>query len=153
MEEARKIASMANDQSKKAKERSSKVHRENREPTLRDICYLLNAELEPQLQKYNGWVVIEGDIVKDDVGSYAVFTVLSSSASPVTAAKVIMDVLARVPGCAGQAADAVSACTHVKNGGRFNIVETSQDRESRRLDTSTTTQVAEILVQHRRPSH
>ena len=44
-----------------------------------------------------------GDIVKDDSVSYAVFTEQGSSASQVTAAKV-MDIISRLPGCAGQAA-------------------------------------------------
>ena len=43
----------------------------------------------------------------------AVFTEQGSSASQMTAAKV-MDVIARLPGCGGPAADAVSAHTHVK---------------------------------------
>ena len=51
--------------------------------------------------------------MKDDSGSYALFTEHESSASQMTAAKV-MDVMARLPGCAGQAADAVSACIQVK---------------------------------------
>ena len=46
--------------------------------------------------------------MKDDSGSYAVFTEQGSSASQMTAAKV-MDIISRLPGCAGQAADAVSA--------------------------------------------
>ena len=53
------------------------------------------------------------DIVKDDSGSYAVFTEQGSSASQKTAAKV-MDIISRSPGCAGQAADAVSAKTQEK---------------------------------------
>ena len=51
--------------------------------------------------------------MKDDSGSYAVFTVQGSSASQMTAAKV-MDIISRLPSCAGQAADAVSAYTQVK---------------------------------------
>ena len=51
--------------------------------------------------------------MKDDPGSYAVCTEQGSSASQITAAKV-MDIISRPPGCAGQAADAVSACTRVK---------------------------------------
>ena len=51
--------------------------------------------------------------MKDDSGSYAVFSEQGSSASQVTAAKV-MDVISRLPGCAGQAADAISAYTQVK---------------------------------------
>ena len=46
-----------------------------------DICHLKNAELETQHQKYKGGVVLRGDIVKDDSGSYAVFTEQGSSAS------------------------------------------------------------------------
>ena len=77
------------------------------------LCHLKNSELEPQCQKYNGRVVLRGDIVKHDSGSYAVFTEQGSSASHMTAAKV-MDILSRLPGSSGQAADAVSACTQVK---------------------------------------
>ena len=81
--------------------------------SLMDICHLKNAELETKHQKYKGRVVLRGDIVKDDSGSYAVFTEQGSSASQMTAAKV-MDIISRLPGCAGQAADAVSAYTQVK---------------------------------------
>ena len=63
--------------------------------------------------KFQGRVVLRGDIVKDDSGSYAVFTEQGSSASQMTAAKV-MDITSRLPGCTGQAADAVSAYTQVK---------------------------------------
>ena len=64
-------------------------------------------------QKYKGRVVLRGDIVKDDSGSYAVFTGQGSSASQMTVAK-IMDIISRFPGCDGQAADAVSAKTKSK---------------------------------------
>ena len=60
-----------------------------------------------------GAKVPRGDVVKDDSGSYTVFTEQGSSASQMTAAKVL-DVIARPPGCAGQASDAVSAYTQVK---------------------------------------
>ena len=81
--------------------------------SLMDLCHLKNSELEPQFQKYKGRVVLRGDIVKDDSGSYAVFTEQGSSASQMTAAKV-MDTISKLPGCAGQAADAVSAYTQVE---------------------------------------
>ena len=55
--------------------------------SLMDICHLKNAELETKHQKYKGRVVLRGDIVKDDTGSYAVFTEQGSSASQMTAAK------------------------------------------------------------------
>ena len=51
--------------------------------------------------------------MKDDSGSYASFTDQGSSASQKTAAK-IMDIISRLPGCSGQAADAVSAYTQIK---------------------------------------
>ena len=75
-----------------------------------DICHLKNSELEPQFRKYKGRVVLQGDIVNDDSGSYAVLTEQGSSASQMTAAKV-MDIISRLPDCDGQAADAVSAYT------------------------------------------
>ena len=65
-------------------------------------CHLQNSELEPQYQKYKGRVVLRGDIVKDDSGSYAVFTEQSHGH------------YSRLPRCAAQAADAVSADTQVK---------------------------------------
>ena len=109
-----------------------------------------NAELEAKHQKYKGRVVLRGDIVKDDSGSYAVFTEQGSSASQMTAAK-IMDIISRLPGCAGQAADAVSAYPS-KNGRCSQIIENSKIGVSRHLDSSTTTQMAKIMVQYGRPS-
>ena len=84
-----------------ARTKGAKVHF----ASLMDICHLKNVELETKHQKYKGRVVLQGDIVKDDSGSYAVFTEQGSSASQMTAAKV-MDIISRLPGCAGQAADA-----------------------------------------------
>ena len=78
-----------------------------------DLCHLKKSEMEPQFQKYKGRVVLRSDMVKDDSGSCAVFTE-GSSASQMTTAKV-MDIISRVPGCSGQAADAASACTQVTN--------------------------------------
>ena len=40
---------------------------------LMDICHLKNPELEPTFQKYKKRVVLQGDIVKDNSGAYAVF--------------------------------------------------------------------------------
>ena len=81
--------------------------------SLIDICHLQKAEPEPQLQKDKGRIVLRGDIVKDDSGAYAVFTEHGPSASQMIAAK-IMDVIARLPNCNGQAADAVSAYSQAK---------------------------------------
>ena len=115
--------------------------------SLMDICHLKNAELETKHQKYKGRVVLRGDIVKDDSGSHAVFKEQGSSASQMTAAKV-MDIISRLPGCAGQAADAVSAYTQVKNGRCSQIIQNSKIGMSRQMDSSTTTQMAENMVQY-----
>ena len=85
-----------------ARKKSKTVHC----ASLMDLCHLKNSEL--QFQKCKGRVVLRGDIVKDDSGSCAVFTEQGSSASRMTAAKV-MGIISRLPGCAEQAADAVSA--------------------------------------------
>ena len=92
-----------------ARTKGAKVHF----ASLMDICHVKNAELETKHQKYNGRVVLRGDIVKDDSGSYAVFTEQGSPASQMTAAKV-MDIISRLPGCSGQAADAVASFCQAK---------------------------------------
>ena len=92
-----------------ARKKGRKVHF----ASLMDICHLKNAELEAKHQKYKGRVVLRGDIVKDDSGSYAVFTEQGSAASQMTAAK-IMDIISRLPGCDGHAADAISAYSQEK---------------------------------------
>ena len=61
-----------------------------------DICLLKNSEMEPKFLMYKGRVVLRDDIVKDDSGADAVCTEQRSSASQMTAAKV-MDVIARRP--------------------------------------------------------
>ena len=65
--------------------------------------------------------------MKDDSGSYAVFTEQGSSASQMTAAKV-MDIISRLPECAGQAADAVSAKTQVKMEDAPTLLKQSQSQ-------------------------
>ena len=117
--------------------------------SLMDLCHLKNSEIEPQFQKYKGRVVLRGDNVKDDSGSYAVFTERGSSASQMTAAKV-MDIISRLPGCAGQAADAASAYTQVKMEDAPSLFKNSKVGMSRYLDTSTKTQMAHIMVQYGR---
>ena len=99
--------------------------------TLMDICHLKNAELEPKFQKYKGRVVLRGDIVKDDSGTYADFSEQGSSASQMTAAEV-MDVISSLPDCDGQAADAVSSYSQVKIGGRSQIARDTNGRTPER---------------------
>ena len=100
-------------------------------------------------KNYKGRVVLRGDIVKDDSGSFAVFTEQGSSAPQMTAAKV-MDIISRLPGCAGQ--EMQYPPTLRQNGRCTKISENSKLRMSRYLDLSTTTQLAQIMVQYERPS-
>ena len=102
-------------------------------------------------QKYQGRVVLRGDTVKDDSGSYAAFTEQGSSASQVTAAKV-MAIISRLPGCAGQGSRRSISLHSGHNGRRINTVESSKVRMSRCFATSTTTQMAKIMVQYGRAS-
>ena len=144
MGEVRKVVGLANHQSKEEKEVILEAQRGKRTvhcATLMDICHLKNVELEPNFQNYKGRVVLGSDTVKDDSGSYAVFTERGSSASQMTAAKV-MDVIARLPD-ARQAADAVSALTQVKMKDAPKLLQLpSKVKMSRFLDTSSATQVA-----------
>ena len=92
-----------------ARTKGAKVHF----ASLMDTYHLKNAELETKHQKYKGRIALQGDILKNDSGSYTVFTEQGPSASQMTAAKV-MDIISRLPGCAGQAADVVSAYFKLK---------------------------------------
>ena len=109
------------------------------------------SELEPPFRKYKGRIALRGDIVKDDSGSYAVFTEQESSASQMTAAKV-MDIKSRLPACAGQATDTVSVYTQIKMEDAPSLLKDSEVRMSRYLDTSTKAQIARIMVQYGRSS-
>ena len=95
--------------------------------------------MEGKHLKYIGRVVLRGDIVKDDSGSYAVFTEQGSSASQMTTTK-FMDIISRLPGCDGQAADAVSAYTQVKMDDSPKLLKIAKIGISRHLDSSTPTQ-------------
>ena len=72
------------------------------------MCHIKNSELDQNFEKYKGLDVLRSDIVTDDSGSTPYLRSISNDG-----AKVI-DVVARLPRCAGQAVDAVSACTEVK---------------------------------------
>ena len=89
-----------------------------------------------------------GDFVKDNSGSYAVFTEQGSSASQMTAAK-IMDTTPRLPGCDGQAADAVSAYTQVNMEDAHNFFE-NRNVQTFGFDYHDTN--GKIMVQYGRPS-
>ena len=70
--------------------------------------------------------------MKDDSGTYAVFTEQGSSASQMTAAEV-MEIISRLPGCDGQAADAISAYIHVKMEDAPTLLKIPKVRMSRYL--------------------
>ena len=85
--------------------------------------------------------------MKDDSGSHAVFTEQGSSAPQMTAAKV-PDVIARLPGCGGQASDAVSAYTRVKMEDAPKLLQIPQSECPDFMDTSATAQVAKVMGQY-----
>ena len=68
-----------------------------------------------------------------------------------TAAKV-MDIISTLTGYAGQATDAVSAFTQDTMEEALTLFENSKVRMPRYLDTSTETQVSQIMIQHGRPT-
>ena len=84
------------------------------------ICKMLNWRQSTKNTKVE--LHFERDVAKDDSGSCAVFTEQGSSASQMTGAK-IMDIVSRLPGCDGQAADAVSVCTQVKMEDAHKLLE------------------------------
>ena len=88
-------------------------------------------------QKYKGRVVLRGDIVKDNSGSYAVFTEQGSSASQMTRWTSSRRSISLYPS---------------ENGRCSQIIENSKIGVSRHLDSSTTTQMAKIMVQYGRSS-
>ena len=119
--------------------------------SLMDLCHLKNSELEPRYQKYKGGVVLRGDILRDDSGAYAVFSEQGSSASQLTAARV-MDIISRLPGCSGQAADAVSAKTQVKMEEAPTLLKIPKSECPDILIRLPKAQMAKIMVQYGRPS-
>ena len=62
-----------------------------------------------------------------------------------------MDVISRLPGCAGQAADAVSAYTQVKMEDAQKLFQIPKSECPWHLGTSTKTQMAKFMVKHGRP--
>ena len=61
--------------------------------------------------------------MKDDSGSHAVFTEQGSTASQMTAAKV-MDIISRLLGCAGQAAGQSGRCSNITEKFQIRNVQT-----------------------------
>ena len=126
---------------------STKRHKE------RPLCYV-GGHVSPQKRgvgtpNYRTFKseFLRGDIVKDDSGAFAVFTEQGSSASQMTAAEV-MDVIARLPDCDGQELLHSVSPHPSKIGGRSQTAQNSWVWMSRHMDTSSTTQMAEILGKH-----
>ena len=148
MGEARKVVGITNDQSKEEKV----VDLESTKRAKNTPCCFADGHLSAQESgmrtKISGVqrpVVLRGDIVKQKTVSHAVFTEQGSSVSHMTAAKV-MGVIGRLPG-SGRTSSRRSVGVHPnQNGGRSKIVQHSKVRMSRYLDTSSATQVAQIMA-------
>ena len=130
-----------------AKTKGAEVHL----ASLLDICHLKNAELETKHQKYKGRVVLRGDNVKDDSGSYAVFTEhwifsISNDSSQDHGYHL------QIAGLRWTGSRRSIGLYPSKNGRCSQIVKNSKIGVSRHLDSSTTTQMAKIMVQYGRPS-
>ena len=99
MEEARDNPSMEFGKSQEQNRRLFWKHRETKKKvhfaTLMDICHVKNVELEPKIQIFKDRVLLHDDILKDDSGGQAVLSEQGSSASQMTAARV-MDVVCKI---------------------------------------------------------
>ena len=127
---------------KKAQKEQRTVH----SATPMDIYHLNNAELEPKCQKYKGRVMLRGDTER----RFWHFCSINRAGFV-----NITNDGRKSNGCHRKATRMCRTSSRrnvmlhpSKNGGRFNTIETSQVRMSRFLDTSTTTYVAKIMVQH-----
>ena len=150
MEQVNKSDSMA----RKERNRKQQVVEEARKEgmtihcaTLMDLCLIKNSEVDKIFPKYNGRLVLHGDEVKDDSGSYAVLTEQGSSASHMTAAKAL-DVSSRLPGCASEASDAVSAYTQVKMEDAPKLWRLSESECPVNMETFTTFSMSKIMELH-----
>ena len=91
---------------------------------LMDICHLKNAELEPKNQTYKGWVVLRSDIVKKTIPVLMQYLPNKVRLRLKWRPQSVLDVIARLPGCDGQAADAMSAHAQVKLEDAPRMLET-----------------------------
>ena len=119
--------------------------------SLMDLCHLKNSELKSQYQKYKGRVVLRGDIVKDDSGSYAVFIEQGSFSITDDSRKSHGHYFKTTR--MRRTSSRRSVRLHPGQNGRCtNGIKHSKVRLSRYLDTSTKAQMAKIVVQYGRPS-
>ena len=120
--------------------------------SLMDICHLKNAELEAKHQKYKGRVVLRGDIVKDNSGSYAEFTEQGWIFSISNDSSKDHGYHLQIAWLRWTSSRRSIGLYPSENGRRINVIKNSHIGVSRYLDSSTTTQMAKIMVQYGRPS-
>ena len=118
--------------------------------SLMDICHLNKAEKEAKHQKYKGSSCTprrKGKTIQDQRSFHRarIFSISKDSRQK-------QEIISRLPGCDGQAADAEPAYTQVKMEDSHKFIENSKIVVSRHLDSSTTTQMAKIMVQYGRSS-
>ena len=105
-----------------ARTKGAKVHF----ASMMDICHLKNSELETKAPKIQRSSCTPRWYCKRRFRVLG-FTEQGSSASQMTATK-IMDIISRLPGCARQAADAVSAYTQVRMEDAHKLFKKIQNR-------------------------
>ena len=74
------------------------------------LCGVKHSELPPEKRKSKGRIVFQGNSVKYELGYAAVFTDQGSSASFLSASK-LLDVVSMLPNCDGAQSDAPQAYT------------------------------------------
>ena len=116
--------------------------------SLMDICHPKNAELEPKLQEYKKVELFSVVTLSKTTLEPTQFSLKKgSSASQMTAVK-IMDVIAKLPDCAGQAADAVSAYAQVKMEEASRLLKIRKSECPDVWIRLPRTQMAEIMGKH-----
>ena len=115
-----------------------------------DICHLKNAELEAKHQKYQGRVVLRGDIVKDDSGSHGIHRTRIISIS--NDSRQDHGYRLQIAWLRWTSSRRSIGLYPRKKGRCSQIIQNSKIGVSRHSDSSTTTQMAEIMVQYGRPS-
>ena len=117
--------------------------------SLMDICHLKNAELEAKHPQYKGRVVLRGDIVKVWILCSIHGTRIISITDDSSKSHGYHLQIARLRWTSSRR----SISLYPRRNGRCSqFFENSKIGVSRHLDSSTTTQMAKIMVQYGRPS-
>ena len=80
--------------------------------TIMEWCFIKNAQLAPELQKYRR-IVLRGDNIKDQDNKWATFSEIQCSSSLMITTKMV-DAVSRGIGYVGEDADAVGGCTQME---------------------------------------